>query len=386
MDLTRMQQWDTILAQPKLRRRDAKYRDPEGLYPLHWAAAGSAPSTVLERLLHAYPPAIRRPDTEGSLPLHFCAHYGAHYTSFELLYTAYPAAAQQPDVYGRTPLYHATEKQRASGAVLRLLAGADASVLTRPLVMMGEPPQERMGGVQTPLYMLWTMVLRDSNERQQWCCGKQWEKAVWMVQTAHEHRYGAVHELLTACIAMDVYLPEPAIAIVLKHQYPSRRVPEESILMAARTPSYSLDRALQVISLLLQTGLEDECAVRTALVAAVVAGQPWSVLELFLDHHHHSLGITSALSKHPLACMAAVARPMKYSSLTTPTLPRRWDPLRLEDASHKESDDAMTLATAQTRNGDDDNLRLDYQHLETIYQLLRRDPMQICSNIGQIIA
>ena len=133
IDLARMQQWDAILQQApsKSRRRQAKYRDSEGLYPLHWAVAGGPPLAVVETLLAAYPSAIRKTDKEGSFPLHFAACYTASLDVVELLLSRHPAAVTHPDRYGRTPLYHATDKA-ARLSVLQLLSRDHPQVLTTP--------------------------------------------------------------------------------------------------------------------------------------------------------------------------------------------------------------------------------------------------------------
>ena len=64
MDLVRMQQWDTILNHPRrdelFRRRNAKYCDVDGLYPLHWACSGAPSTAVVQSLLEAYPSAARK--------------------------------------------------------------------------------------------------------------------------------------------------------------------------------------------------------------------------------------------------------------------------------------------------------------------------------------
>jgi hypothetical protein len=70
MDQVRMQQWDAIMIrQEPIRRKEAKHRDLDGLYPLHWACSGGPPVAVVEALLETYPPAARKTDRDRSTPL-----------------------------------------------------------------------------------------------------------------------------------------------------------------------------------------------------------------------------------------------------------------------------------------------------------------------------
>ena len=366
MDLTRVQQWDAIIQQPKLKRREAKHRDTEGLYPLHWAAAGPAPHAVLERLLDVYPSAARRADAEGSLPLHFAAHYGASKESVALLHAAHPPAARRQDVYGRTPLYHAADKQ-ASLEVLQLLSRDDPSVIVTPCYTSPRSsPREE--AVRTPLYLMWAKVLQE--RRQQ---GKQWDKAVWMLNASYMHQHRNQEEetsLLTVCISMDLYLPTPTVSMVLQYYPDTSSLP---IITAASTPSYSLTRAKYLLDLLLHStridaGNSIAHDVSMVVTAAVQAGQPWPILQVLLPW------VSSTASNMPLAVLAAMAQPLHYST-DTPALPSVWDPLALRRQAKEEELPAQEQHPAPQQEEEE-------YHVETIYQLLRRDPAQIQPNYG----
>lgn len=135
-DLVRIQAWDSVIRRCSTRegRREAKRRDADGLYLLHWACSGGPTADAIRSLIKAYPKAAKKRDFEGSTPLHFACHYGIRSIEvLQLLIDACPAAVHRRDIYGRSPLWHAVEK-RASVDVLSLLLQADPSTALLPLV------------------------------------------------------------------------------------------------------------------------------------------------------------------------------------------------------------------------------------------------------------
>lgn len=182
LDLVRMQQWNAILSHPYagslLRRRNAKVRDADGLYPLHWACSGGPPVTVIQALLEIYPSAARKDDKEGSTPLHYACHYSATLPVVEALLSVYPKAAHLQDRYGRTPLYHSVEKS-ANLSILKALIKVNPGAITTPCLpthLRGEAPDcptSLLGGgdmaralaLRTPLFQIWAEVIADSHTK-----------------------------------------------------------------------------------------------------------------------------------------------------------------------------------------------------------------------------
>lgn len=277
MDMVRMQQWSNILAQfqnKELSRREAKHRDSDGLYPLHWAVSGGASVPVVQALLDTYPSAVHKADQQGSYPLHFATHYGSKAVS--LVLQAHPKAAFALDSYGRSPLFHAIEKQPLD--VLMLLVHTAPAMITTPCYSLQERKQRhgsvrsdklkqpaacrpypfgsspttvlketdaqigsspvltvtREDSVRTPLFRMWTFVLADRQTRTQHR-GKTWDKAIWLLQAAYSHHFNSsvfqtleaspatnsphgtvgFNHVLHASIVMDICLPESVVSLLL---------------------------------------------------------------------------------------------------------------------------------------------------------------------------
>jgi Ankyrin repeats (3 copies) len=412
IDQVRMQQWSTLLAQPKWRRRQVKYRDTDGLYPLHWAAAGGSPVAVVDRLLETAGYIAHYPDNEGSLPLHFAAHYAASRDVLAALWRAYPNAIFHRDRYGRTPLYHAVDKS-LSLATLQLLIQnsstifsdtteeAMASTTTSPHYELITTPcytpqgaTRREQATRTPLFMVWASVLNNREARVKWR-GKTWDKAVWMLQHSYRYHYADLatttadllpSSLISICLRMDLYLPDPVVSLVLANAVPggvNNRLAD--LVVAAATPSYSLERILELIHHFRQLGQvndDDDDVNGTAALAAARAGQPWEVLER-LPHR----------DRHALAIVAALANPIVYEQM--PTAPFQQDPLgllrRLHTPKDKSSSSSSSSSTEETMttnptttirpvavdpppNNNGGGLTTT---METVYRLLRENPGQL---------
>jgi Ankyrin repeats (3 copies) len=423
IDQVRMQQWSTLLAQPKWRRRQVKYRDTDGLYPLHWAAAGGSPVAVVDRLLKTAGHIAHYPDNEGSLPLHFAAHYAASRDVLAALWRAYPKAIFHRDRYGRTPLYHAVDKS-LSLATLQLLiqnssttrsdtteeatAATPATSTTPHYELITTPcytPQgstRREQATRTPLFMVWASVLNNREARVKWR-GKTWDKAVWMLQHSYRYHYADLatatttadllsSSLVSICLRMDLYLPDPVVPLVLANAVPggvNNRLAD--LVVAAATPSYSLERILELIHHFRQVNNndDDDDVNGTAALAAARAGQPWEVLERLPHRDRHALAIVSAL-----------ATPIVYEqmSMLHSNAPFQQDPLGLlrrlhtpQDKSSSSSSSSSSSTEETTTNPTTTTIRpvavdpppnnngvgSTTTTMETVYRLLRENPGQL---------
>ncbi|RHY06475.1 hypothetical protein DYB37_002463 [Aphanomyces astaci] len=78
----------TLVTASPLCARDC---DDYGMLPIHWAATeNTAPLTLLECLVEAYPEGVQIPNKAQLLPLHIAIRAGAGVPTLQLLLTAYP--------------------------------------------------------------------------------------------------------------------------------------------------------------------------------------------------------------------------------------------------------------------------------------------------------
>ena len=411
MDLARMQQWKTILEhrQQLLSRRQAKYRDVDGLYPLHWACSGGPPVAVVQALLECYPSAARKVDQEGSSPLHFACHYGASASVVEALLSVNPDAIGLLDKYGRSPLYHAVDKS-ASMEVLQLLVRADASLITTPCLVwqqqqqQQEAPPPRAAAVRTPLYLAWTAVLSDYRARTSGK-GKKWTKAQFLLQEACDDDDKPDQNLLMATIRMDLYLPAGVLELAVRSQGSSSSSllydGREALALAARMRQYSSARSRQVMECLLQAfpkaaayDIIDTGQQQNALILAVESGKRWrqeGVDMLFaaapeaLQQRHTTTGLPPALLAATVVPQQAAPgdndeeqQQLYYRFLSSPG-----DPFHL--LSHKQQEllnrRPRRLIQQQQRPPEQklDNLQdADTMQVETIFELVRANPAAVC--------
>jgi Ankyrin repeats (3 copies) len=406
LDLARMQQWKVILEQPRLKRREARYRDGDGLYPLHWAAAGGSPPAVLQALLETYPSAAHKADRAGSMPLHFAAHYSASYESVKVLLHAYPAAIRYQDRYGRTPLYHATDKS-TSLEVLKLLVDADPATITLPCHLPSRSVQDpkmeviiqaaqditRTAATRTPLYLMWAAMLWDRHSRVH-RRGKTWNKAKWMLSIHYQNFCGQAYNedstVLHAAIALDKFLPEQVLTMMIA-SYPDQLcTPDPStgrvaLTTAASSTYYSSDRAFAVIKELLEAcpqaaRYRSPHSGRSALMEAAAAGHSINVINLLLQAVPEAQEWRDGATGLPLALVAATAPPyqeVEHAGVAEGDL----DPLHLLfrkkqhdgviDQAQSERNAAETCEQGASAVGE------DTAHLTTIYALLQRNPSQL---------
>jgi ankyrin repeat protein len=290
IDLARMQQWSVILQQ--VSRREAKYRDSDGLYPLHWACSGGPPTKVIQSLLDHYPSAARKVDQEGSTPLHFACHYSASLGVMQALLQVYPKAIQKQDKYGRTPLYHAVDKA-ASIEVLVMLVEANPSMVTTPCISARVREQvagdSRSVAVRTPLFLTWAAALADRRTRET-KRGKLWDKATLLLQAAYQHSSNVSPQVplpfqsLHAAISLDLYLPESVIPMMIEAD-PEQLEQADPITgqlplaLSAGAYHYSTSRSETLIKLLLQAypraAQSRDLQGRFPLSLALASGKRW---------------------------------------------------------------------------------------------------------------
>lgn len=461
IDLTRMQQWPSILnKQHELQRKEAKYRDADGLYPLHWAAAGGAPGAVVQALLDTYPAAARRCDAEGSFALHFAAHYGSK--CVELLLRAHPAAAHKLDAYGRSPLFHAVEKQQQPLEVIQLLVRAEPAMMVTPCYGPAERRRRlqdhhhvsrssskkksskavafadnlpdpstvsREAAVRTPLYLAWAQVLSDRQTRTL-RRGKKWDKAVWMLQTAfhltHNNRHdhllpsspnkshsSSSHDMvpvLQASVAMDVYLPDKVLSLLVAAYSEQLRIPNAlgQLPLAAAVSStvYLLARQKAVVEVLLEAHPaaahhRNPETGRSALHEAILAGHQLtapaatsdgstptaasaSVLERLLRAAPESIEWKDLENGLPPALLAAMPRKhvacIASDTTSETTSAKLVDPFNIlsskqHELIHRTKVDGSIEAAAPCTEQDTETAQL-----ETIYALLRMNPAQLVTS------
>jgi ankyrin repeat protein len=263
IDLARMQRWPAILQE--VTRREAKYHDMDGLYPLHWACSGGPPTKVIQALLDHYPSAARKVDSDGSTPLHFACHYSASVGVLEALLQVYPKAKGMQDNYGRTPLYHAVHKS-AGMEVLDTLLKFDPTALTTPCVPaqfreQGAGDSSRSLAVRTPLFLAWAAVMSDRRTREE-KRGKTWDKANLLLQAAYQHYFNVSprgprpFQSLHAAISLDLYLPESVVPMItqahpeqLEHADPNTG--QLPLALAAGLSHHSASRSNTLIEVLL---------------------------------------------------------------------------------------------------------------------------------------
>jgi ankyrin repeat protein len=318
IDLARMQRWQAILQQ--VTRREAKYHDMDGLYPLHGACSGGPPTKVIQALLDRYPSAARKVDQEGSTPLHFACHYSASVGVIEALLQVYPEAIRMQDKYGRTPIYHAVDKS-AGMEVLDILLKSDPTGVTVPCISarVREPSDNsRSSAVRTPLFLAWAAVLSDRQTREE-KRGKKWDKATLLLQTASKQysnvtpRQPQHFQSLHAALSLDLYLPESVVQMITQaHPEQLERADPNTgqlpLALAAGMSHYSASRSNTLIKLLVE-GFPRAAESRDRqgqfpLSLALASGKRWDAgVELLLRaapdtifHHDEQTRLVPALS------------------------------------------------------------------------------------------
>jgi len=399
IDLARMQQWKAILTSRTLNRHEAKYRDADGLYALHWACSGGPPVEVIQVLLQTYPSAAKKIDQEGSTPLHFACHYSASVNVMEALLKVYPKAIRLQDRYGRTPLFHAVDKA-SSMDVLKLLVKSDPSMVLKPCLPREHrnSPVTRSAGTRTPLYVAWTAVLANQKTRTE-LQGKIWDKAQMLLEAAWRHESNmspsvprdAFH-LLSVAIQMDLYLPEPVLPMAIKSEQKQRQEQNSTmtciqspLLTASSIHQYSPERSASVIHQLLEAfpgeARNRDRFKRSSLSYAVSSGKRWnSGIEKLLDFDPDALEECDLQTKLPPALLAAVAAeeedyPMRDIGATAITGRSGTDennpydilPVKIHDWTRE-----MAPRTSPAKALPFDSPKTE--HTDTVYRLLRANP------------
>jgi Ankyrin repeats (3 copies) len=403
IDLALMQNWPQLLINLKARRREARERDIDGLYALHWAVSGGPPLEVVKALVKAYPGACKKVDSEGSNALHFASHYGGSVAMVELLLATYPKAVRVKDKYGRSPLYHAVDKA-ASIDVLRLLAGADPSMVTTPCKPNNHEKLEqgkKSWDHLTPLYLAWVKVLADKRSAER-CCGKIWDKARLLLDTAYRHKHGMAQSsdraeapLIPAILVLNGLLPEELAEVVIRQAGKEDLLRIDPVLgknplaLVASMAELSQSRSGSLIRLLVEVcpsaAAHRDREGRTALANAAASGKGWDAgVESLLHAAPDALG-WSDNDGMPPSLLAAASSPSNCKGLEHPVLLA--DPYNLfgvkglalrrralEQARLlKEAKGLKPLLTGDTGNSTDRNAA----HLSTIYRLIIEDPAWI---------
>lgn len=388
-----MQQWQTIVAAAPLHRRDAKQRDADGLYPLHWACSGGPTLSVVQTLLDAYPSATRKRDTEGSTPLHFASCYSASTAIHQTLLGVYPQAASLPDRYGRLPLYHAVERN-AGKAVLEALVHVDAASVTQPCL----PPHplhpvplvngNRVWATRTPLFVAWANLDRPAKLSFR---GKRWDKAQYLLRTAYQHHghpgTGTGYNFIRAVIAMDLYLPEPILDMAIQARPELLRERDETgsyvLHQAAATLTHSPQRARDVLHSVLDAfpaaaRVRDNYG-RSPLAIALASGKVWkdSAVQALWQAAPEALAWRDGKTGLPPVLVAATAMAPLWTGTEESSFAALGnDPCGLLTGKQQELLRRRSLSSAETNRakhqyGTGDP---DVDALETVYSLLQADP------------
>ena len=406
LDLVRMQQWESILNHPNrgnlLSRKNAKFCDADGLYPLHWACSGGPPVAIIQALLEAYPSAARKVDSEGSTALHFACHYSALPAVIQALISVYPLAAKKQDKYGRTPLYHAVDKS-ASLAVLKTLMNVAPEAGTTPCLpkqVRRECGQEvtRDMAVRTPLFMAWAVALDGRNKvrAKSIITNKAFCKAKLLLEQCSRQS-----SLLGSAIALDLYLPAGVLPLLLEKHSPPKEDDLDILSVAATTASYSPERARIIWDSLLNRFSANvrNASGESPLSLALVAGKTWNVLRPLFFAAPEAIHWKDCKTGLPPALLAASSSFTDCSSSgvtshaepTTTTYPSqrshvsKWleqnDPYRLLTRKNREVLREENTPSARVPNGLlPDTSDTTLAQLETIYELLQADTTVLLAN------
>jgi ankyrin repeat protein len=363
-----MQQWKTMLENPAhfFPRRHAKYRDTDGLYPLHWACSGGPPVAIVQALLQSYPSAARKLDKEGSTPLHFACHYSASAAVVEALVSVYPEASARQDKYGRTPLYHAVDKA-ASLAVLQVLLKVERSAITLPCLpekVRREDRTTRAMAVRTPLFLAWAAVLVDKSRR-----GKPWDKAKLLLEAATRdiNNNDDDNSLLCRAIEMDRYLPHAVLPLLLATAVDNTNEDGQvPLALAAFTNFSSPERAHDVLQCLLQafpTAVKSSSTLRIA----AANGKTWEGgVQLLFCAAPHAIGWSNDSSTRlPPALAAATATTHPIDDDDDDEWLQDSDPYQLLDRKHRRPERKRVPVPRRSA---------ETVQVETIFELLLADP------------
>lgn len=429
MDMVRMQQWQFIIDHPAksilLSRKQAKYHDADGLYPLHWTCCGGPPISIVEALLESYPSAARKRDHEGSTPLHFATHYSASGSVVEMLLLAYPEAVTIQDKYGRTPLYHAIEKSANVNVVLALIRADKTATLVSCLpkelrdihreVGKSDGILRRAISIRTPLFLAWTAVLGDARARKNFQ-GKKWDKAMYLLIAAYDAKSSnrfvvddttslpriPAELFLQAAIALDAYLPDAVVPIAIKSfkQTATKRFLAtesrngavydsggEFLAIAAEVEQFSEQRSNDIIQMIIEAfpsaASHSTPAGQTPLAIAAAAGKLWNrdAMNLIFSAAPAAVCQQDPFLGLPPFMLAACASSFRSPSISknnsdtslTSNL-RLWleknDPYNLLTRMGKQRERQQPVASQK------DTLQQAYEiaKLETIFQLVQSDP------------
>lgn len=383
IDLARMQQWKAILAQP-IRRRDARNRDADGLYPLHWAVSGGPPVEVVQALLEAYPSAVRKRDSEGSTPLHFASCYSASNAVHNALLKLYPEAATTPDRYGRVPLYHAVEKS-AGRSVLETLVQAAPNMILKPCTPTPhEGKVTRVLATRTPLFIAWANLDRHAKQSFK---GRHWEKACFLTEAAFCQRKTGTFKLpdqssfniLSTVIALDMYLPEAVFDLAMASSpgqvyVKDLRSGHYPLHVAAASHVHSSQRTRVLLERLLEANRT--CAVErdalgfSPLALALDSGKSWEMIQPLFLAAPEVLTWRDAVTNLPPVLLAASAQD-RATTMATESSAANVDPCGLLTRKQHELLRGVVASGSGGTKAEGDP---ETEHTDTIFALLQADP------------
>lgn len=394
IDLALMQNWPQLLVNVKANKRQARQRDADGLYPLHWAVSGGPPLEVVRALLKAYPGATKKVDSEGSNALHFSSHYGASVDVVKVVLDTYPKAISVVDKYGRSPLWHAADKG-ANLDVLKTLATAGPNMITtscRPKNYLQLEKEGKRWSYLTPLYLSWVNFLTDERSVET-CSGKVWGKAGLLLKLGycHQHRLPLDVEVpvVAAIVSLDTFLPQELAGVVLKG-LPSDELlridpatGKNPLALAANSTQLSPERSDELIRLLLgacpaaATALDSEG--KTPLANAAEKGKVWDLgLARLFNAYPEALSLsdnTTGLTP-PLLLAASSPQSTNLNHRESAILA---DPYRLVGIK------ALAFQQIAFERGrkrevlpkEASKLEKENQHLSSLFDLIKADPSWI---------
>lgn len=412
LDMTRMQQWQVVLrwcheSNRKVLKVQAKQIDAGGLYPLHWACSGRAPSIVVSEILRAYQKAARKRDQQGSTALHFACHYGASVKVIKILLEAYPKSAYVVDRTGRTALFHAVHKNKGCSLdTLQVLIEANPTSVLKQLPTSGH----------TPLYVAWMDVVRDHKRRRNngrsEVRSKKWEKAVFLLwaafdciqskqQLQEKQEQEQLHDddnqgVLVPVLHLLSYLPTGVLQLVVDifpEQVRKRDSKTGQLPLSLAAAIVARERADDVIKILLDSfpqasQVAADNTGRTYLELAVFSGKQWDDgVDRLFQAAPESISIASNNPETnltiPLFALSAMSKPNVAINCRPPTVQKSFPTTNVVSSTkkceqQKKGDQKLCKPLEPMKQEQkDESVDMNALHLSTVYRLLRNDPSVI---------
>jgi hypothetical protein len=123
--------WDEAALKITTDPHEANLQDKMGDLPLHEVCHQGAPFHVIQKLIHANKPAVKKKGFCGRLPLHYAAYSKPSVNVIKLLLRHYPDGAKELDMDGRLPL-HLAVVRNAPKQSMQALIEANPKALSTP--------------------------------------------------------------------------------------------------------------------------------------------------------------------------------------------------------------------------------------------------------------